>query len=161
MSPRIVTASPNTTSILLSWFPPLNESQNGKILMYVIDLTGVPFQTSNQMIASNSTASYPSNDLNIFNISGLEEYNNYTITVSAVNSVAQGPPSSPIEVRTLETGKFLIFEIFALISCMDIGLGRFMTLPVIYFQRKGTTNRHPESTALSCTVEPAITVTCL
>ena len=132
--------------------------------MYIIDLTGVPFQTSNQMFASNSTASYPSNDLNIFNISGLEEYNNYTITVSAVNSVAQGPPSSPIEVRTLETGKFLILEIFALISCMDIGLGRFgeaMTLPVILLPTQGHHQSTSQSTVLSCTVEPAITVTCL
>ena len=109
MSPRNVIASPDTTSILLSWLPPLNESQNGELLTYSISLTGLPFQMSNQMFSSNSTASYPSNDLNTLSVLGLEEYNNYTITVSAVNSVGQGPPSSPIEVVTLEAGEFLNF----------------------------------------------------
>ena len=109
MSPRNVIASPDATSILLSWLPPLNESQNGELLTYSISLTGLPFQMSNQMFSSNSTASYPSNDMNTFNVPRLEEYNNYTITVSAVNSVGQGPPSSPIEVVTLEAGEFLNF----------------------------------------------------
>ena len=110
MSPRNVTASPDTTSILLSWFPPINESQNGMILTYIIRLTGYPFQMPNQIFTFNSSESYPSNDMNTLSITGLEEYNNYTVTVSAVNSVSEGPPSSPIEAKTLEAGEFQIFS---------------------------------------------------
>ena len=42
------------------------------------------------------------------NLTNLQEYNNYTITVSAVNAAGTGPESRPITRLTKQAGMFII-----------------------------------------------------
>ena len=44
------------------------------------------------------------------NLTNLQEYNNYTITVSAVNAAGTGPESRSITFSTKQAGIFSIFR---------------------------------------------------
>ena len=102
MPPRNVTATPSTISIFLSLLPPLNTSQNGPITNYVVQLNGTPFDLPS-LFVQNVIPVYLATELVMFEITGLEEYNDYTFSVAANNSVV-GAFTTDIFVRTLQAG---------------------------------------------------------
>ena len=71
----------------MRWLPPPGIDQNGPITMYNISYTGQLFNTTTQYVYVSTTNVYPAVDPVYFNITGLEEYNNYTISVNAINTV--------------------------------------------------------------------------
>ena len=102
MPPRNVTATANAVSISLFLLPPLNTSQNGPITNYVVRLLGIPFD-SPPLFVHNVIPVYIATEPVMFDVTGLEEYNNYTFSVSANNSVV-GAYTTDLFIRTLQAG---------------------------------------------------------
>ena len=76
------------TSIGVTFVPPIGINQNGPNLVYNITYAGQTFETNTQFITvTNTNAVYPATATLSANITGLQEYNNYTIRVSANNVV--------------------------------------------------------------------------
>ena len=92
----------SSTEIEVSWEEVPAISRNGIIIMYEIQYK--PLETIDGQISTDT--------VNITNISilstdltGLEEFVQYNISVRAYTSVGPGPYSDPVTVRTLEDGK--------------------------------------------------------
>ena len=95
------------TSIGVTFVPPIDINQNGPNLVYNITFTGQTFETNTQFITvTNLNALYPATAALSADITGLEEYNNYTIRVSAVNIEGESE---------LTTGEIQITDIAGLI----------------------------------------------
>ena len=93
-----------TTSFTINWSPPPPQSQNGVITMYAIDITGDLFPFTGSSIRHPTDGSYPGvTDISL-EIIGLEEYNDYTVRIAAVNSEGTGPYSMSGTQQTLESG---------------------------------------------------------
>ena len=71
----------------MRWLPPPEIDQNGPITMYNISYTGQLFCATTEYASVSTANVYPAVDPVYFNITGLEEYNNYTISVNAINTV--------------------------------------------------------------------------
>ncbi len=91
----------SSSSLQISWAPPLPEVQNGKIVGYTITVGVIgPQQLSPQsyFVAGDGEL--------LFNLEGLHPFTNYSITVSASTQVGPGPPTSPQAIQTPEDGKY-------------------------------------------------------
>ena len=96
-----------STNISISWSPPVPTEQNGLITSYSIQVYGYPFPAVNSSInAPCITMDYPVTQLVTFTLTELEEFNNYTISVAAVNSNGTGPYTANITQQTLPDGKY-------------------------------------------------------
>ena len=82
----MTTESLNPTSIEITIYPPLAIDQNGPITSYNFSYTGEIFDIITQFkrIALTNPI-YPAVAPISVNITGLQEYNNYTISVRAIN----------------------------------------------------------------------------
>lgn len=97
--PQEVTCiSPSSTSLLLSWAPPLTD-ENGIITGYSIRYVAVEREKDPVQKISN----IPSNCFR-YRIEGLKKGTLYSVTVAAHTDTGQGPESLPILVRTEEDG---------------------------------------------------------
>ena len=77
----------NSTSIFLSWKPPLIEYQNGIIQGYYVELT-----------STNSAASqYTTSDQYLL-IDSLQLYTSYIYRVAAYTIIGKGPLSEPLTI---------------------------------------------------------------
>ena len=86
----VVTLALSPTSIRVTFIPPLAINQNGPNLVYNVSYTGHTFETISQFQTVNVPNSiYPATAAESVTITGLEEYNNYTVRVSAIN--IEGP----------------------------------------------------------------------
>ena len=99
-------ASQNITSLsfCITFDPPTNITQNGQITSYTVTYVGELFNTTeyNTTVSVNTTV-YPLTESSSVCISNLEEYNNYTVMIRAVNGAGEGAAATII-VRTLEAG---------------------------------------------------------
>ena len=86
----------NSDSISLSWTPPLLAERNGMIRHYLINATEVDTGNVYGHVSLNTN----------FTLFSLHPYYTYMITVSAV-TVAPGPATSPISIRTDQDGEEL------------------------------------------------------
>ena len=86
----------SATSLLISWFPPPEQDQNGVIMGYNISY----FEVDNSDIVT-----YTSTEETMINITGLMVYTEYNVSVAAYTSIGTGPFDSIIE-RTDSSGKF-------------------------------------------------------
>ena len=84
-----------STSILVSWNHLLPEEENGIILFYLIIIEGRGFDSSVYRRHANSTATY-------FIVEDLQEANEYSVRLCAVNKAGNGPYSDVILVETYE-----------------------------------------------------------
>ena len=95
-----------TTDITISWSPPVPSEQNGLITSYSIRVYGYPFPAvNNSLNAPCVTMDYPAIDPATYTLIGLEEFNNYTISVAAVNSNGTGPYTANMTIQTLPDGE--------------------------------------------------------
>ena len=102
---KVTCASPSSTSVLVSWLPPPEASQNGEITGYSV--TYSPLRDRD-----NGTAQSVSVDVGsplpeastTFLLQGLEKWTEYSVSVSALNKAGAGPPSPAVVVRTKEDG---------------------------------------------------------
>ena len=111
-SPQNVTAyAYSSTAIQISWYPPPSTSQNGIITSYRITIQGSSFDTDVIVISvSVTTPVYPLVTGDSYLITHLHPYNEYTISVTAVNSVGESGSSDPINTTTLQSCKFICYS---------------------------------------------------
>ena len=99
--------STTATSIIVCFEFPEGSSQNGQITSFNVTLVGTPFDTESQTVnIAITSAEYPLNGSVCGDVTGLQEYNNYTITVLLINSIGPSPYSMSVEIRTQQAGKF-------------------------------------------------------
>ena len=98
-APQNFTAHFNATShdsIFLSWDPLPSEDQNGIVLGYLINITDISREDTQQF----------SSDTHNLTIELLRPHTTYTCLVAAYTSVEMGPFSVEISVQTLETSEY-------------------------------------------------------
>ena len=111
-----MTQNVTATSITVCFYPPPDVNQNGPITAFNITYTGVTVDTTPAYQLRNiSTVVHPLNGRICVNLTGLEEYNNYTIQVAAINGAGAGPLSPSITQLTNQAGRFNNF--FIIILC--------------------------------------------
>ena len=107
----------SSTTIRVIWeFPPLAE-QNGIIISYTVSYQAIGghYRDSTKRYKQVTGASTETN------LTRLEEYVLYNITVSAATTAGEGPTSTAISVRTAEDGK-IINCYMKLVCILPIGL---------------------------------------
>ena len=91
----------------MCFYPPPPVNQNGLITSFNVFYTGDPFQTQTQTVdVPISPVVYPLSAMLCVILTNLEEYNNYTITVEAVNSIGDGPESDGVIQITDQAGEY-------------------------------------------------------
>ena len=105
----------SSTTIAVMWeeVPPID--QNGVITMYEVMYTLL--ETFGGTLENDTiTVFEPARSVNL---TGLEEYVNYNISVRAFNSVGAGPYSVAVTVLTLQDSKYIVRTHYTLtIVCM-------------------------------------------
>ena len=111
-SPLIVSTEPlslaseniTSTSFCVTFDPPTNITQNGPIASYSVTYAGNLFNTTQYTsTVSVSSVVYPLTESSSVCIDNLEEYNNYTVSIRAVNGAGAGTAAN-ITVETSEAG---------------------------------------------------------
>ena len=88
----------SSTEIMVTWEEVAAIDENGIIITYEIEF--VPLQFTEILVTGSI------NTTNLFtNITGLQEYVEYDISVRAYTSVGPGPFSAAVTNRTFEDGK--------------------------------------------------------
>ena len=88
----------------MTFSPPTNITQNGPITSYIVTYVGKLFNTTEvSTTVSVSSVVYPLTESSVVCISDLEEYNNYTVLIRAVNGAGEGNAANII-VETSEAG---------------------------------------------------------
>ena len=103
---NIITSSVDTTSFTLTWDPPTDTEQNGVITSYEISITGTPFDPpqSTYIVDAPTPLIYPATASVSTTLTELEENNDYTVTIAAINSEGRGPVSTSSSTSLLEAG---------------------------------------------------------
>ena len=96
------------TSIRVTLFPPPEIDQNGPITSYNISYTGEIFDTDTQFVTVPiSNPIYPAVAEVSFNLTKLQEYNNYNISVRAINGEGSSEFTAGVIQITDEAGMIL------------------------------------------------------
>ena len=95
-------------SIQVTICPPPGINQNGLITGYIVLYTGDPFDTDDQFTPVSISLPYPATTCTDTSLTGLEEYNSYTVTVQAQNSDGDSSVSPGMIARTNEASKYRI-----------------------------------------------------
>ena len=93
-------------SIQVTICPPPGVDQNGLITGYIVSYTGDPFDINSPDIPVSLSLSYPATTCINTNLTGLEEFNNYTVTVRAVNAIGSSDPSTGVIAQTNAAGSY-------------------------------------------------------
>ena len=96
----------SSTSIQVSWVAPSAADQNGAVTVYTVYYQAVGANIHDGRLKQQAVVA----PLNETVLTGLEEYVEYNISVSASTSVGEGPFSASIVVRTAEAGKSVSVE---------------------------------------------------
>ena len=106
---NISTESLSSITIQICFYPPFPVNQNGPLTSFNILYTGNPFdaQTKNLTIPI-SPAVYPLSTMFCANLTNLQEYNNYTVSIEAVNANGDGPASVGTVEQTDSSGECII-----------------------------------------------------
>ncbi|XP_035206928.1 Down syndrome cell adhesion molecule-like isoform X2 [Stegodyphus dumicola] len=100
-SPREVQVhSTGAQSMKVSWKPPPEESQHGRIKGYYI---GFRMSSSSESYTYKQVEHIPDKEQQSTYITGLQPFTKYDIVIKAYNSAGSGPKSSKIVGKTLET----------------------------------------------------------
>ena len=94
------TLATTSTTATISWLPPPDEHQNGRIVYYILIITDLGFGTNDVVL--NSTAKTAT-------ATSLQEFNNYSCIAAAATTVGLGPYSLPIMFTTLQDGILSVF----------------------------------------------------
>ena len=105
-SQNVATEALGPTSIRVTFNPPPGIDQNGLITSYNISYTGEIFDRVTQFVNVPVTNPiYPADAQVSFDLTGLQEYNNYTIRISAINGIGSSEFTAGVIQITNETGK--------------------------------------------------------
>ena len=102
------TVSPQSMQVTIC--PPAAIDQNGLILSYNVSYTGYPFDTFTRSQSFAVSLSYPATACVNVTLTGLEEFNNYTVSVQAVNSAGSGVSSPELLALTDEAGNYFEYK---------------------------------------------------
>ena len=95
----------HSTTIQVYWYPPPVAEQNGLITHYTLTYAGALFNDRETSVEISTTDAYPATSLQgPYNITGLQEYNNYSIVLQAVNGIGVGPSSARAIQLTNQAG---------------------------------------------------------
>ena len=104
---NLTVVSQNSTVIQVCFYPPPSDNQNGPLTLFNISYSGHPLDTLTQrMSVSVYPEVYPLTNMLCCNLTNLQEYNNYTIRVKAVNTNGDGPESVEVVGQTDEAGEY-------------------------------------------------------
>ena len=98
---NVIANTVSSTEIAVSWEELPAISRNGLIIMYEVQYE--PLETFDEQISTNTVIT--SGPVLMLNLTVLEEYVEYNISVRAYTSTGPGPYSDPVTVRILEDGK--------------------------------------------------------
>ena len=107
----------SSTSIQVSWEAPSAADQNGALTEYTVYYQAVGDNFNDGTPKQKAVVAPLSQVL----LTGLEEYVEYNISVSASTSVGEGPFSVSIIVRTAEAGKAVSVD-RRCVSCIEVSL---------------------------------------
>ena len=96
---NVTAVAQSPTEILVSWTELSDICQNGKVTLYEVQYK--PLETFNVLDSATVNVTAPATTMNI---TDLEEYVEYNISVRAYTSVGPGSYSDPVIERTLEDG---------------------------------------------------------
>ena len=100
-----MTQNVTATSITVCFYPPPDINQNGPITSFNITYTGMTFDVNPATTTTTiSPAVHPLNGRVCVNLTELQEYNNYTIQVVAINGAGAGILSPSIMQLTNQAG---------------------------------------------------------
>ena len=91
------------TSFCITISPPINNTQNGPIQSYTVSYQGELFNMTQMNVSVSVVVTYPLTASSSLCINGLEEFNNYTVSVRAINGAGEGAAITRV-FRTLESG---------------------------------------------------------
>ena len=95
-----------STSFCVTFDPPSGINQNGPIFSYTVTYQGELFNTTEyNTTVSVSSVVYPLTESSIVCLSDLEEYNNYNVSIRAINGAGEGDAANII-VQTVEAGLY-------------------------------------------------------
>ena len=95
----------SSTEIKVTWDEVPSINRSGIIIVYEVQY--IPLETFGQLSIETVITSGP---VLILNLTGLEEYVEYNISVRPYTSTGPGPYSDPVTVRTLEDGRLITTE---------------------------------------------------
>ena len=96
----------SSQSIQVTICPPPGVDQNGLITGYIVSYTGDPFDINSPDIPVSLSLPYPATACTNATLIGLEEYNNYTVTVQAQNTIGVSSFSPGVTAQTNEAGTY-------------------------------------------------------
>ena len=93
-----MTQALSPTSMGVTFTPPLAINQNGLVNSYNVTYIGQTFDNTTQLVIVNvSNVIYPATvEILSVNLTGLQDNNNYTVRVSAINQIGASPFSDGI-----------------------------------------------------------------
>ena len=107
---QLVASNITSTSFCITISPPTNVTQNGPLVSYTVSYQGELFNTTQVNVSvSVGVVTYPLTASSSVCINGLEEFNNYTVAVRAVNGAGEGAAVSQV-FRTLSAGLLMVFK---------------------------------------------------
>ena len=93
--PQTITAQASSARRLyIAWDPPAAAEQNGIIISYIVNITGVETGEQLQLTAQSQSV----------NVTGLTPYTTYFCIVAASTAIGPGPFSTQIIILTPEAG---------------------------------------------------------
>ena len=96
-SPQSIQAmTMNSSTVLITWLPPIPEHWNGIITAYIVNI----FLDDNDTVPQQYTTSTLS-----VTLVGLHPFSTYVVAVAAKTGVGRGPFSSGLRIQTSEDGK--------------------------------------------------------
>ena len=109
---QLVASNITSTSFCITISPPTNVTQNGPIVSYTVSYQGELFNTTQVNVSvSVGVVTYPLTASSSVCINGLEEFNNYTVAVRAVNGVGEEAAITQV-IRTLTAGLLCYYIIY-------------------------------------------------
>ena len=91
---NIIAQVSSARSVYIAWDPPASEEQNGIVISYIVNITGVETGERLQLISQSQSV----------NVTGLTPYTTYLCIVAASTAIGPGPFSTQITIRTPEAG---------------------------------------------------------
>ena len=114
---QLAVSSRTATSFCITISPPVNNTQNGPIQYYTVSYQGELFNTTQVNVSVSVVVTYPLTASSSVCINGLEELNNYTVSVRAINGAGEGAAITEV-FRTLESGLLYFGEMLSMYTVL-------------------------------------------
>ena len=115
----MTTEALSPTSISITFYPPPEIDQNGPITLYNISYLGEIFDTVTHSVNTSFTNPiYPAVSPVFVNITRLQEYNNYTVRVRAMNKIGGSELTTGVIQMTVGAGRIYYLNNYTNSPCL-------------------------------------------